>query len=111
MQAFRDRLLDTNEVLADTCRAKPHGALSAMGSLPQARAYAVYQRVPTQHDGDFGVSRQLRRQFSGLVAPSFREKMRPSPVIRRLEHSAGNILIDRIAKHTHREALHQRRDV
>ena len=82
-----------------------------MGSLPLARAVAIHQRVATQHDGDFGVPGQLRRQLSRLMAPSFREKMRPSPVIRRLEHSAGNIFIDRIAKHTHREALHQRRDV
>jgi hypothetical protein len=36
--------------------------------------------------------------------------MRPSPVIRRIEHSAGNIFIDRIAKQPHRVSPSSKRD-
>ena len=62
------------------------------------------------HRSDLGVSRDQGGQLSRLMAPALRKKMRPSPVIRGIEHPAGNIFIDRIAKQTHRGSPPSKRD-
>jgi hypothetical protein len=111
VQAFLHCILDIDEVLADAGGAEPYSTLSPDGPLVHARASPIDERVTAQLDGDFRISRQLRRQLSRLVAPYLREKVRPSPVVGRLEHSAGNIFIDRVAKRTHRESPSRKRDV